>query len=100
MNQILQTENKPKGPIEVKKIVKFFAIVMILFGVVFIVGGSYAMVTGTKDKTKQEGQASVPTVTITKQKENLAIQINHTKAITGVTYRWNEEAEQTIETRE
>lgn len=98
MNQILQTENKPKNPIELKKIVRFFAIVMIVFGVVFIVGGSYAMFTGTKENTKQGVQASVPDVTITKEAEKLAIHINHTKPITSVTYHWNEEAEQTIET--
>ncbi len=99
MNQILQTENKPKGPIEIKKIVRFFAVVMILFGAILIVGGSYAMFTGAKEETKQGEQASVPDVTITKEQENLAIKINHTKPITSVTYHWNEEAAQTIETR-
>ena len=99
MNQILQTENKPKGSIEIKKIVKFFAVVMILFGAILIVGGSYAMFTGTKEETKKGVQASVPDVTITKEQENLAIKINHTKPITSVTYHWNEEAVQTIETR-
>ena len=44
MNQILYIgENKGNGPIAIKSIVKFFAIVIIVFGIILIGKGSYAI---------------------------------------------------------
>ena len=44
MNQILYVgENKGNGPIAIKSIVKFFAIVIIAFGIILIGKGSYAI---------------------------------------------------------
>ena len=56
MNQILSVEQpvekkrktKNSGPIEIEKIVRFFAIAMIIFGIVIISSASYAMYKGTQ----------------------------------------------------
>ncbi|MBO5479088.1 MAG: hypothetical protein J6A04_05270 [Clostridia bacterium] len=98
MNQILQTENKKSSQVEIKKVVMFFAIAMIILGVVLIGQGSYAMITGTKEEEKPQVQNTVPEVNIGRTEENILIDITHTKPITSVTYYWNEEAEQSIET--
>ena len=96
MNQILQTENKKSSPVEIKKIVLFFAIVLIVFGVILVVGGSYAMLTGTKEENSNV-KLAVPEVTIQKESESITLKVNHTKPIASITYHWNEEEEQTIE---
>lgn len=97
MNQILQTENKKSGPVEINTVVMFFAIAMIILGVVLVGQGSYAMITGTKEETPQI-ENTVPEVSIERTEENILISITHTKPIVSVTYHWNEESEQTIET--
>ena len=49
MNQILITEKKkkskkaPRGPIEVKGIVRFFAVFIMIFGIILASEGSYAL---------------------------------------------------------
>lgn len=103
MNQILQTENKKQdGSIDIKKIVIFFAIAIIIFGVVLICLGSYAMITGTKKPKQSQNnpqiENTVPEVNIERTEDNILINIKHTKPIASVTYHWNEETEQTIET--
>ena len=103
MNQILQTENKKQGgPIDIKKIVVFFAIAIIIFGVVLICVGSYAMITGTKKPEQPEDnpqvENAVPDVNIERTEDNILINIKHTKPIAMVTYNWNNETEQIIET--
>lgn len=103
MNQILQTENKKQsGPVDIKKIIIFFAIAIIIFGVVLICVGSYAMITGTKKPERPEDnpqvENTVPEVDIERTEDNILINIKHTKPIVSVTYRWNDETEQTIKT--
>lgn len=102
MNQILQTENKKKdGSVDIKKIIIFFAIAIIIFGVVLICVGSYAMLTGTNKPEQPDNpniEETVPEVNIERTEDNILINIKHTKPITSVTYNWNNEAEKTIET--
>lgn len=105
MNQILQTENKKQGgPIDIKKIVIFFAIAIIIFGIVLICVGSYAMITGaSKPEQPQDNpqvENTVPEVDIERTEDNILINIKHTKPIAKVTYHWNDETEQTIETND
>ena len=99
MNQILQTENKKSGPIEINKVVLFFAIAIIILGIILIGQGSYAMIVGTKEKDKQEIPNNVaPEVNIHKTEENIILSIVHTKPITNVTYHWNDGTKQAIQT--
>ena len=47
MNQILYTSNgKPNGPLPIKVIVRFFAICLIVLGVIFVGESSYGFFSG------------------------------------------------------
>ena len=98
MNQILQTENKKSGPVEINKVVMFFAISMIIFGIVLTAIGSYAMITGTNEEEPPMLEATVPDVNIQRTEENILISITHTKPIIDVTYNWNGQEDKQIET--
>ncbi len=101
MNQILQIENKKnKGPVEIEKIVKFFVIAIILFAVILIGLGVYNVVK-KKEETKNTPtvvQNQKPEINITKEDEEIVIQVTHNLPISTLTYRWNEEEEQNIQT--
>lgn len=98
MNQILSVEQpKPKhqtmqrnpngnNPIEIEKIVRFFAIVMIIFGVIIISSSSYAMYKGIKTANTQ----AKPTIYVEETSDTqLKLQITHSKPIQKATYNWN-----------
>lgn len=94
MNQILATENKKKQktkkikstrPIEIKGIVKFFAVALIIFGAVFIGEGSYAIYKNIDDRKP----ANIPTVIISRINDKALIQVNHNVEISKLIYSWN-----------
>lgn len=100
LNQILSVEPpKPKkdkkqkmnygsggGTIEIEKIVRFFAIILLIFGIIMIGSGSYSM---------YQNMASVntdanPTISVLEITETqLEIEISHTSPLQRVTYNWN-----------
>ena len=90
MNQILYTENskskKVKGPVEIKKIVLFFSIAIILFGVVLLGQGSYAMY---KQIEENKVNSTVPDIQIEQQDKEAIITITHDKAIAQLIYVLN-----------
>lgn len=94
MNQILSVEmnndnrkNKgPKGPIELKKIIIFFCIALILFGVVMAVKGIISS-NSEKDGSSQSGNG--PSITTSKESNKLIVTITHNRAIDKLTYNWN-----------
>ena len=86
MNQILSVEQpkkeikkkvKSSGPIEIHKIVRFFAIAMIIFGIAIVGSASYSMYQGMQNEDLSENQ--------------LQLQVSHTKQLEKVTYNWNDE---------
>lgn len=95
MNQILSTEapksnkksrNKNRAPVEIEKIIKFFAIGMIIFGIFIISSGSYAMY----QNSKSTGNSSKPTIYIEETSATaITIQISHNKELSKVSYYWN-----------
>ena len=102
MNQILSVEPpKPRkekkqktkkesysgGQIEIEKIVKFFAIVLIVFGVIMVGSGSYSMYQSMQ--TGEEEQVN-PTISVQEISETqLKIEITHNSNLQKVTYNWN-----------
>lgn len=94
MNQILSVEMKKdknkkssKGPIAIKKIIIFFCIILLIFGLV--IGGKsiYSIVSnGGIGISKSEDK---PNVTTEKQGDKLVIAVTHTKAIEKLSYNWN-----------
>lgn len=104
MNQILSVEPpKPKkekkqknnnmgynsgGTIEIDKIVRFFAIVLIVFGIVMIGSGSYSMYQGTQTGNSQ----AKPTISVQEISETqLELEVSHGSQLQRVTYNWNNE---------
>lgn len=100
MNQILSVEmdNKKgnnKGPANIKSVVKFFAIALIIFAIFLLIMGIYTIY---KNNSNGKGEKSGPQISLENKTENILIlKINHTKAIKKITYCWNEEEKQEIE---
>ena len=95
MNQILAVENRKKEPkqkkqssgraIETRGIVRFFAIVIIIFGLVLIGEGSYAMYKEAADKNP----ANMPKVIVSREGDKVIVSVEHTTEISKVIYSWN-----------
>lgn len=105
MNQILSIDNntgksknkvkknKNNGPIEITKIIKFFSISMIIFGVFFIGTGSYSMYKESQNsKVPTKPTISVETLT----ENSIKLKVTHDKEINKLTYKWNDEDETQI----
>lgn len=91
MNQILMTENKKKkekkssGPVEIKGIVRFFAFVILIFGLTLVGEGSYAIYK----EAEENDPATMPIVTIGRLNDTAVIYVEHTVEISTITYSWN-----------
>lgn len=90
MNQILMTENKKKKQrsgesIEIKGIVRFFAIVIMIFGIVLAGQGSYAIYKEADDKKPSK----MPHVTIGRLNDSAILYVEHTVEISKITYSWD-----------
>lgn len=98
MNQILVTEKKKKnkktsrGPIELKGIVRFFAVFIMLFGIVLAGEGSYALYKEI-DESKPE---NIPDLSLTRDGDIVILKIEHNTEISKVNYRWNDGEENSI----
>ena len=100
MNQILSTsmpmDNKKKkekkvntNPVAIKSILKFFAIAMLIFGIVTIGTGAYAVF---KNQSEQQEQNLEPSISIEdKDEETILLKVVHKKNIAKLEYRWNDE---------
>lgn len=96
MNQILMTSNNQtrnnktkksnnNGTLETKSVVKLFAIIIIIFGMIISGSGAYAMIQDITEKKN----AVVPSVTTTKQGGEVLINISTNTGIRTITYSWN-----------
>ena len=98
MNQILFTENKKKSNMQdTKKIVLFFAIAIIIFGIVLVGQGAY----GIYNKfMKKEDQKIVETLTkidaIQLSTGEIKITADSNIGISELIYSWNSDAPQTV----
>lgn len=94
MNQILYTDNqKKKGePLEIKVILRIFAILCILFGMIIAGQASFAILTKRQEITQSE-----PLVEITQDGENLLLKIKHDQLIDKIIYQWNETQETVLQ---
>lgn len=101
MNQILQMENKKKnsGPIEIGKIIKFFAIAIAIFAVILIGIGIYYLITNNQNSNETDNPqiSTAPNVNITKQDNDILIEVSGQTAISKIVYNWNNEQEVTID---
>ena len=94
MNQILYEDTGDKRPVDTKKIVMFFGIAIIIFGLIL---GAIGIIQIMKSKTP----VSRDPATIMVDKFNsslLKLSIIHDKSISKITYDWNGTNERTIDT--
>ena len=99
MNQILAVENKKKEkvkkvgrPIEIKGIVMFFAIIIIVFGFTLAGQGTYALYKDIEDKKPE----NIPYVTIERINDKAIVQISSNIEISKLVYSWNNGEESAI----
>ena len=96
MNQILYTGGKKKsGPANINKVIKFFCISILIFGLVLVGEGSYAMIKNSSNSSTE--QKNIPTVTVEKQGNEIVIKASHNKAISKIVYNWNNGEETVID---
>lgn len=110
MNQILQIEElkRRSNPIDTKKIVLFFAVAIIIFGIILLGEGAY---TVYQNKLNQKARPTTPgqnefpdvieenptVITLTKTDDNkLIINVESQIAISHIIYDWNNEPAQTL----
>lgn len=100
MNQILMVENKKKskskkiknnsGPIEIKNIVRFFAIVIIVFSLCIICHSSYAIYRDAKGNNTEK----LPIINISRVNDTLIVDVQSNYIINKFKYNW-QNSEQT-----
>lgn len=103
MNQILSTsmpidnrkkQKKDRKPIDISSILKFFAISIMVFGVLMVGTGTYAIY---KNQSEQEEQNLEPTISIeNKTDTTILLKVMHKKNIAKVVYSWNNGEETVI----
>lgn len=99
MNQILMVEHKKKrknrgstNPIEIANIVRFFAIMLIIFGLSFIGQGSYAIYKEAKGRNTED----LPVVSMQRVNDTVMIKASSNDMIENLIYSWNEAEETKI----
>ena len=103
MNQILMIDNKPKqpkkrskgpkgssGPIEIKNIIRFFAIVIIIFGLVIISHSSYAIYVDARGNNTE----NLAQINITRTNDTITVNVQSTYVVNKFKYNW-QDSEQT-----
>lgn len=103
MNQILAVENKKKEkvktkkirtgrPIEIKGIVMFFAVIIMVFGLTLAGQGSYALYKDIDDRKPE----NIPYVTMGRVNDKAIVQISSNIEISKLVYSWNNGEESAI----
>ena len=81
-----QREPRGDGQIQIDSIVKFFAIVLLIFGICMIGTGSYSMYKDYQDGTS----SSKPTISVENEsEEEVTLKVSHRKNLSKVTYNWS-----------
>lgn len=99
MNQILATQIKKRNePTDIRKVVKFFAIAIILFGMIVGGEGIYSVISNSNNGQDITGSANtaVPKIDLARQEDTVTIKVSSQTPISKVVYHWNEETESMI----
>ena len=93
MNQILVLENKSKkkktktrssGPADIKNILRFFAVVLIIFAMVMIGHSSYAIYREAKGNNTED----LPVISLSRVNDTLIVDVKSTYIIDKFKYSW------------
>lgn len=106
MNQILVTQNiqsKSKGrnsrrtPSDIDSIIRFFAVVLIIFGIFLVASSSYAMYkSGSSTAEVSTKKPEIQVETKNGSEDELLLTVMHDKTISKVIYYWNDGEEEEI----
>jgi len=111
MNQILQVQEtrRNSNPADTKKIVLFFAVCLIIFGLILLGQGAYTVYQNKQNEKVQPstppGSGSIPEpeyiapiITMTKTEDNkLIINVDSQTAISHIIYNWNNDVSTTLD---
>ena len=93
MNQIIYTQKKKSSRDELRNVLTFFAVAIIIFGIVLTAQGGYVTAKNISKQIKIEQQrkeeAKGPNIEKQKQEESITIIIENDKPIYTVAYNWN-----------
>lgn len=88
MNQILYVQKEKKGStIEIKKIVLFFTISMIVFGIIMLGEGVYGAYKN--NEMRQVIENAAPVAVLDREGQQLKIYASHIREIEKIEYNWN-----------
>lgn len=94
MNQILYITNqkKEKEPLDIKVVLRIFAILCILFGIILVGQASFAILNKREDTSQ-----SVPLVEINTNGDSLFVKVKHDKIVDRIIYSWGENQENILQ---
>lgn len=95
MNQILYTQNKKSANAEIRSVIIFFVVAMIIFGGAFVAQGSYAMIVAANNENA--GNELAPSISIQRNDTEIIVTIESEKPIYTVAYNWNGRDEKTLD---
>ena len=98
MNQILDynpnsKQNKSGGS---DKVVRVFAIILIIFAIALIAVVGYGMVSNKKEASNQNEQVTYAKIEVSSEDTQATIKVTHDKNIQKLIYSWNTGSERTI----
>lgn len=97
MNQILyiQKEKKKGNTVEIHKIVLFFSISLIVFGLIMLGEGVYGSYKNSEMRAVIDN--TTPTIALDREGQQLKISISHIRQLQSVTYNWNNDEDTEME---
>ncbi len=95
MNQILY-ENVEKKVVDIKKIVIFFSIAVMVFGMALVGIGIYRNMSNTKVPGGTTEEVTKPIISANMNEDTVIIKVSHDKDIERIIYSWNNGEEYTI----
>ena len=95
MNQILYVQEKKKNTkLEINKIIRFFCISIIIFGIILTTQGSYALYNNLQNS--EEPAVGEANINVTQEESEAIIKVTNNIGIDKIIYNWNNESEKTI----
>ncbi len=97
MNQILyvQKEKKKGSTVEINKIVMFFSIAIIVFGLVMLGEGVYG--SYKNGEMREVIENTTPTIALDREGQQLKISVSHIRELQSLTYNWNNDEDTVME---
>lgn len=97
MNQILyvQKEKKKGSTVEINKIVMFFSIAIIVFGLVMLGEGVYG--SYKNGEMREVIENTTPTIALDREGQQLKISVSHIRKLQSLTYNWNNDEDTVME---